>query len=304
MAKITLSYVLTTFNKSNYIKIVLPELIRNRKNDEEIIVIDGGSTDGTSEFLSELMRTNKIDYFISEKDKGEAHGFNKGLLLAKGDLIKILTDDDAFYYPVIQECKKYMLLHPEIDVIAGNTAGMDISNKLSLFWDEDFYLDFLNWKEGKMKRFFFNGTCLMLRRSSLPLLGLVDTSVIRTDLEYSLRVSGVANLAWCTGLISVRILNPQSNTLVYDYTRVDEVDRICGYYNYFEEKNKIKHMNQPPLIKGTLKRILRKIRNITNREPENMPFPVPFNSFNEAHEYCQKWLKEHLLNQSISFLSK
>jgi len=304
MDKITLSYVLTTFNKITYIKVVLPELIRNKKNDEEIIVIDGGSTDGTSEFLSELKRTNKIDYFISEKDNGEAHGFNKGLLLAKGDLIKIFTDDDAFYYPVIQECKDFMLLNPKIDVMAGNTAGMDISNKLSLFWDEDFYLDFLKWKEGKMKRFFFNGTCLMLRRSSLPLIGLVDTSVIRTDLEYSLRISGVANLAWCTGLISVRILNPQSNTLIYDYTRLDEVDRICGYYNYFEEKNKNKHMNQPPLIKGTLKRILRKIRNTRNPKPENNTSAVLFNSFNEAHEYCQKWLKEHLLNQTISFLSK
>src|ERR1035437_2908501 len=108
MDKITLSYVLTTFNKITYIKVVLPELIRDKKNDEEIIVIDGGSTDGTSEFLRELKGTNKIDYFTSEKDNGEAHGFNKGLLLAKGDLIKIFTDDDALYYPVIQECKDFM----------------------------------------------------------------------------------------------------------------------------------------------------------------------------------------------------
>jgi hypothetical protein len=63
-------------------------------------------------------------------------------------------------------------------------------------------------------------------------------------------------------------------------------------------------MNKSPLIKGTLKRILREIKNIRNRKPENITSAVPFNSFNEAHEYCQKWLKEHLLNQRISFLSK
>ena len=41
----TLSYVLTTFNKLDYLKITLPLLIEARKPDEEIVVVDGGSTD-------------------------------------------------------------------------------------------------------------------------------------------------------------------------------------------------------------------------------------------------------------------
>src|ERR1035437_5593558 len=225
MAEITLSYVLTTFNKISYIKVVLPELIRNKKIDEEIIVIDGGSTDGTCEFISELKRTNKIDYFISERDMGEAHGFNKGVLLAKGDLIKVVTDDDAYNYMVIKRCKDFMIQHPEIDVLGGNTGNVSLGNKNSINWDEDFYLDFLKWQEGKLNSFFFNGTCLMIRRSSFPLIGLFDSNILLTDMEYTLRMTGVANLAWCTSFISVRILNPRSNNLVFKQRAIEESEK-------------------------------------------------------------------------------
>ena len=43
---ISLSYILTTFNKLAYLKISLPYLIASRQQDEEIVIVDGGSKDG------------------------------------------------------------------------------------------------------------------------------------------------------------------------------------------------------------------------------------------------------------------
>ena len=108
MSDIKLSYVLTTFNKLGYLETVIKELIRNCMTGEEIIVIDGGSTDCTKEFLNMLYEEGKIHQYISEKDYGEAHGFNKGILMARGELIKVITDDDVFDFDVMQECKMYM----------------------------------------------------------------------------------------------------------------------------------------------------------------------------------------------------
>src|SRR5438552_17918629 len=96
MDKISLSYLLTTYNKLSYLKEVLKTLMDNRKDDEEIIVTDGGSTDGTREYLQKIYQDGKIDQYISEKDFGEAHGFNKGIMKARGELVKIITDDDVF----------------------------------------------------------------------------------------------------------------------------------------------------------------------------------------------------------------
>ena len=61
----TLSYVTATKNKLPYIKIGLGKLIAAKKSDEEILVADGASTDGTAEYLAELKAAGKIDYFVS-----------------------------------------------------------------------------------------------------------------------------------------------------------------------------------------------------------------------------------------------
>ena len=87
MDKIKLSYVITTFNKLPYLKEVMRLLLQNVQPDEEIVIVDGASTDGTKEYLQNLYNEGLIQQLISEKDLGEAHGFNKALLLAKGDLV-------------------------------------------------------------------------------------------------------------------------------------------------------------------------------------------------------------------------
>ena len=112
-----LSYILTTYNKLDYLKITLPYLLAACYPDEEIVIVDGGSSDGTVEYLQALLDQKKIHYFISEKDFGEAHGTNKAFLAAKGQLLKIITDDDVFDFEALQRCKKFMLEHPSVDIL-------------------------------------------------------------------------------------------------------------------------------------------------------------------------------------------
>ena len=301
MKKIKLSYVLTTFNKYSFIKEVLPELVQNKKNDEEIIVIDGGSNDGTFEYLRGQYNLGNIDYFLSEKDKGEAHGFNKGFLLTNGDLIKVITDDDAFNYPVIQKCKDFMLLHPEIDVLGGNTGTISIENKNSLFLAQDFEDDFFKWREGKLKNFFFNGTCLMIRRSSLALTGLFNTAGMLTDMEYTLKATSLANLAWCSGIISVRILHPKSNNLIYKKRADEDSDRLCSYYNYkYPWERRKEELRKKSLLK-IIRSFASKNRNILFNKDKIPSLIEPFSSFKEASLFCNNWMKGHILNQKITF---
>ena len=80
MSKFSLSYVMTTFNKFEYLKIAVTELINECLSDEEIVIVDGGSTDGSIEYLSILKDQGKIHQFISAKDYGEAHGINKAMM--------------------------------------------------------------------------------------------------------------------------------------------------------------------------------------------------------------------------------
>lgn len=308
MPEIALSYVLTTFNKLTFLSVVLHELIQQRKSDEEIIVIDGGSTDGTREFLSELKSKGEIDFFLSEKDKGESHGFNKGFLLAKGVLIKVITDDDAFNYPVIQKCRDFMLLHPEFDILAGNTGSIILENIKSLYCNFPFQDDFELWQKDDIRNFFFNGTCLMIRKSSLDLTGLFNTSCLLADMEFTLRATGVGNIAWCTGIISTRILNSQSNSLKFAEKAKIEDEKLCRFYDY-----KHSHLRRQEELKK--RSVYKKIRSfISGAKASFLKRAVPWNdkslannriySFEEVHNHCLQWMSGHELNKEIKFLFK
>ncbi|MBE9199405.1 MULTISPECIES: glycosyltransferase [unclassified Nodularia (in: cyanobacteria)] len=281
MNKITLSYVITTYNKLPYLKEAMKRLLENVKEDEEIIVTDGASTDGTVEYLTELYQQGKIHQFISELDKGEAHGYNKCLLMAKGELIKIITDDDVFYYPAIQECKKFMLEHPEVDVISGNMSSMGIENPHSitiLKWYED---EYRKWLQTKVS-FAYGGLSLMIRKSSLPLTGLFFTGVIGIDIEFTLRITHLnVCIAWYTALMVIRIDNPQSNLRKIDKLsnrrRKQEEDHRRYYLFYNPEYSYETTLRERPLLEilqEIMKRPLRIVRDflkyISNRKQDSL----------------------------------
>lgn len=244
MATINLSYLITTKNKLPYLKNRLPKLLEIIQEDEEILVADGGSTDGTLEYLESIKNLGKIQYLVSEQDTGESHAINKLFFAAKGQLCKQITDDDIFHYPTIQSCKKFMLEHPEIDMMGSNGGfkNQHLNNPVRpLIYDENYQ----EWLKTH-KPFSFCGLGIIFRKSSLPITGLWNPSFRRADAEFSLRVtSGKAKIAWYTGHSFVNVSNPQSVSIVYIGKIKKETDRLNKFYlnknpdSFFVEKFKI-----------------------------------------------------------------
>ena len=198
-----LSYIIVTFNKLPYLKTALAEVLAHKKDDEEIIVVDGGSADGTLAYLQELLKRGTIQ-FVSEPDLGQSHAINKGMLMAHGTLIKILNDDDTYYFNEIHACKKFMLEHPEIDALGSNGVQHDGKE----YHREE---DFLMWKTLPCHPFQIAEQGLLLRRSSIAVFGLADTASRFWEGDFTLRLtSGKARLAWYTGITWRHVFNPDS----------------------------------------------------------------------------------------------
>lgn len=241
MSNLKLSYVLTTFNKLPYLKQAMRLLLKNVQHDEEIVIVDGGSTDGTKEYLLDLFNCGLIHQFISEKDNGEAHGYNKSLFLARGDLIKVITDDDVFNYSHIKLMKEFMLKNPEVDVLTGNIISVNVINSITyLEWRKSYQVWFQKWINKEFNNTFFSCLPLLVRRSSLSLLGLFDTSYKHVDLEYSIRItSHNRKVAFFTGIVAIGLVNEQSvSAQVTSYTSVleEELKRLKGNFNYIHKQ--------------------------------------------------------------------
>ncbi|OHA17036.1 MAG: hypothetical protein A3C79_02010 [Candidatus Taylorbacteria bacterium RIFCSPHIGHO2_02_FULL_45_28] len=232
-----LSYIFVTKNKLPYLKNRLGVLLTKRQNNEEILIADGGSTDGTIEYLQKLKNSGQIDYFITEPDYGESHALNKLLFECRGVLITAITDDDVYDFDAICACKTFMLEYPEIDFL-GTEGGsfnrsfeqLEGNDPLQLVRALNYVKYYQKWQNDHTP-FSFCGLGMMWRRSALPILGLFNLSFYSADTEFTFRASaGKANLAWYTGYSFINIKNVQSVTWVHRKKVWGEINRLNKFY--------------------------------------------------------------------------
>ena len=95
-----ISVIVAVYNGQATLKQCLDSVTQQTYENTELIVIDGGSTDGTVD----LLRANqeKIAYWISEPDRGIYNAWNKALTQARGDWICFLRSEER---RVGKECR-------------------------------------------------------------------------------------------------------------------------------------------------------------------------------------------------------
>src|SRR5438552_2253644 len=112
---IRVSYIITTRDRAEYLARTLANVREFITEADELLICDGGSTDATAEVVAR--NRDVVTHFQSEPDRGEAHGYNKGILLARGRFIKLLTDDDYIYPDAMRAAIRVLDDHPDIDAL-------------------------------------------------------------------------------------------------------------------------------------------------------------------------------------------
>ena len=87
-----LSIITVCFNNKEGLIDTIQSIKKQSYRDFEFIIIDGGSTDGTLEIITQYK--SLFSYWVSEKDNGIYHAMNKGIIQAKGDYCLFLNSGD------------------------------------------------------------------------------------------------------------------------------------------------------------------------------------------------------------------
>lgn len=90
-----ITVITVVFNGQKFIENTILSVIGQSYENLEFIVIDGGSTDGTTDILRKY--DDKIGYWHSEKDAGIYDAMNKGLTKATGRWVNFMNAGDTFY---------------------------------------------------------------------------------------------------------------------------------------------------------------------------------------------------------------
>ena len=112
------SIITVVLNNKKFLEQSINSIQNQRYKNHEHIIIDGKSTDGTVEILRK--NNSKIDYWISQKDRGIYDAMNKGMKLSRGSLIVMLNSDDVFYKHALKIATSYFNRYRNIDFLFGS----------------------------------------------------------------------------------------------------------------------------------------------------------------------------------------
>ena len=116
-----LTVVITTYNPSHLLLEAIASVERHSPKDNrvEILIVDDGSTNFIS--LQILDRLQEGGYrLLRQQNLGLSAARNLGIEFANTDLILPLDDDNRLLSPYLNEGLKYMIQHPEVDLLFGD----------------------------------------------------------------------------------------------------------------------------------------------------------------------------------------
>lgn len=113
---VLVSVILPVYNGCQYIAESILSILDQTHENFEIIVLDDGSIDETLTIVSSF-KDNRISVHTESNNKGIVYQLNKGLALAKGDMIARMDADDICYPNRFQKQIEFLINHPRIQVL-------------------------------------------------------------------------------------------------------------------------------------------------------------------------------------------
>lgn len=127
----SVSIVTISYNQARYLEACLTSVIAQRRiGQDEYIVIDPGSTDGSRDIL--MHHAGRIDALILDPDRGPADGLNKGFARAHGEILAYINSDDRLAPGAIAFVSDWFARNPDIDVLCGAVRIIDEHGRASV----------------------------------------------------------------------------------------------------------------------------------------------------------------------------
>jgi Glycosyl transferase family 2 len=108
--------VVPSLNQARFLRDALDSVLSQDYPSLQVIVMDGGSTDGSLEILKEYADRIRS---VSEPDLGQSHAINKGMALAQGQIVSWLNSDDRLVPGAVRKAVAELTANPDAAMLYG-----------------------------------------------------------------------------------------------------------------------------------------------------------------------------------------
>ena len=187
------SIVTPSYNQARYLEQTIRSVLEQDYPRIEYIVIDGASTDGSVEIIEKY--ADRLAFWVSEKDSGQAEAINKGLARASGEIVAWLNSDDFYFPGAVAAAVKAFEMHPEAGLVYGDTVAVDENGEFIHF------PSYAQWGLEDLMTFHILGQpAVFMRRDVLLKTGFLDPSFhFLLDHHLWLRMASRAPMVYVPG---------------------------------------------------------------------------------------------------------
>jgi glycosyltransferase involved in cell wall biosynthesis len=122
------SIVTPSFNQAPFLEETILSVLNQDYPRIEYIVIDGGSADGSVDLIRKY--EDRLAYWVSEPDKGQADAINKGFNRAHGELLGWLNSDDTYTSGSIRRSVERLMACPRAVAVHGRANVVDQNSRV------------------------------------------------------------------------------------------------------------------------------------------------------------------------------
>lgn len=241
-----ITVITPSYNQGAFLEETILSVLGQNYPALEYIIVDGGSTDNSVGIIKKY--DHKLDYWISEKDKGQSDAINKGFRKATGEIIIWINSDDLLTENALFKIAElFHIAGPEVGLIHGGTEVFSTKHIKNDFGYPDQSI------ERHLSGMSFPQPSAFVRKKYWDMVGELNTD-LHYGMDYDLfsRLSLLCEFRSTDLILSKYRIHPESKSKSQNkYFILEWTQIFYNILNSFDRKNELKTLIELGLLEKT-----------------------------------------------------